>query len=319
MGDNTQLNQNTTPGDIIATLAIGGVKHEQVIVEYSDGAGGVTIVSAANPLPVAATISTAGLATSGKQDTGNTSLGSIDTKTPALGQAVSGSSVPVVLPAAQITTLTPPAAITNYANETGGHLASLDTKLPAQGQALSAASLPVVLPAAQISTLTPPAAITNYANETGGNLAAILAKIIAAPATAANQVTEIASLANLDVALSTRLKPADTLTAVTTVGTITNTVPTQEVAPTAILNGKTTVATAGSRVVLASTTPCKSVTIKALISNTGLIYVGNSTVAASNGFQLSAGDSISLDISNLTTVEIDSQNNGEGVTYLGVN
>lgn len=43
-------------------------------------------------------------------------------------------------------------------------------------------------------------------------------------ATAANQATEIASLANLDVALSTRLKAADTLAAVTTVGTITNVV-----------------------------------------------------------------------------------------------
>lgn len=57
---------------------------------------------------------------------------SLDTKTPALGQALAGASVPVVLPATQITALTPPAAITNYANESGGHLASLDTKVPAQ-------------------------------------------------------------------------------------------------------------------------------------------------------------------------------------------
>lgn len=41
-------------------------------------------------------------------------------------------------------------------------------------------------------------------------------------ATSALQTTGNTSLANLDVALSTRLKPADTLTAVTTVGTITN-------------------------------------------------------------------------------------------------
>ena len=42
-------------------------------------------------------ISTAGLATEAKQDVGNTSLASIDTKTPALGQAVMASSTPVVL------------------------------------------------------------------------------------------------------------------------------------------------------------------------------------------------------------------------------
>ena len=64
-----------------------------------------------------------GAATSAKQDTGNTSLSSIDGKTPALGQALSAASVPVVLPAAQITTLTPPAAITGFALDatlTGG-------------------------------------------------------------------------------------------------------------------------------------------------------------------------------------------------------
>lgn len=97
-------------------------------------------------------------------------------KIPAQGQALSAASTPVVLPATQITTLTPPAAITNFANETGGNLAAIKAdadKIPSQGQALSAASMPVVLPATQITTLTPPAAITNFANETGGNLAAI--------------------------------------------------------------------------------------------------------------------------------------------------
>ena len=54
-------------------------------------------------------------ATSAKQDTGNTSLASLDTKLPAQGQALAAASTPVVLPAAQITALTPPAAITGYA------------------------------------------------------------------------------------------------------------------------------------------------------------------------------------------------------------
>ncbi len=46
-------------------------------------------------------------------------------KIPSLGQALAAGSVPVVLTAAQLTTLTPPAAITNYALETGGNLATL--------------------------------------------------------------------------------------------------------------------------------------------------------------------------------------------------
>lgn len=70
-----------------------------------------------------------GLLTTIDADTGGiaTSVASIDTKTPALGQALAAASVPVVLTAAQITTLTPPAAITGFgtaANQTTiiGHL-----------------------------------------------------------------------------------------------------------------------------------------------------------------------------------------------------
>ncbi len=106
---------------------------------------------------------------------------------------------------------------------------------------------------------------------------------------------------------------------VTTLTGITNNVNTVEVAPTAVLNGKTTVTTAGTRVVLASSTTCKSVTIKALAANTGIIYVGNSTVASTNGFALLAGETVTMDIANLNTVNIDSSVNGEGVTYLGIN
>jgi hypothetical protein len=44
-----------------------------------------------------------------------TTLAALNTKVPALGQALAAGSVPVVLTAAQITTLTPPAAITGFA------------------------------------------------------------------------------------------------------------------------------------------------------------------------------------------------------------
>ena len=84
-----------------------------------------------------------------------------------IGQQVAGSSLPVILPAATVTTLTPPAAITGFALE-AGHLATIDTstaKIPAQGQALAAASMPVVLTAIQQTALTPPAAITGFALE----------------------------------------------------------------------------------------------------------------------------------------------------------
>jgi hypothetical protein len=82
-------------------------------------------------------------------------LASINTKLPAQGQALAAASVPVVLTAIQQTALTPPAAITNYANETGGNLASIKTdvdKLPSLGQQTMANSQPVVLSSDFVST-----------------------------------------------------------------------------------------------------------------------------------------------------------------------
>lgn len=52
-----------------------------------------------------------GDASAANQVTGNTSLASIDGKTPALGQALASASTPVVLPATQITALTPPTSV----------------------------------------------------------------------------------------------------------------------------------------------------------------------------------------------------------------
>ncbi len=92
----------------------------------------------------------------------------------------------------------------------------------------------------------------------------------------------------------------------------------EDATPTTIYNGKNTVAAAGTQEALASSQAVKSVTIKALASNTGLIYVGNSGVSSTDGFELSARDSVSLDITNLATVYIDSAVTGEGVTYIAV-
>ena len=148
----------------------------------------------ANPLPVSlpsAQISTltppAAITGFALETGGNLAAIKADVdKIPSLGQADSAHSLPVVLPSSQISALTPPSAITNYAAETGGHLASLDTKLPSQGQADTSHSIPVVLPSAQISILTPPAAITGFALETGGNLAGAKSDLDAIKTSVAN-------------------------------------------------------------------------------------------------------------------------------------
>lgn len=84
---------------------------------------------------------------------------------------------------------------------------------------------------------------------------------------------------------------------------------------TVVGNGKTTT-TAGVAVQIASSTSIASVTLRALSSNTGKVYVGNSTVTALNGFQLAADETVSIDINNLNKVYIDVAVNGEGVTYI---
>lgn len=68
-------------------------------LEIANDVGNPVPISAASlPLP-------SGAATSANQTTANTSLGSIDSKTPALGQALAAASTPVVLPSAMVTDL----------------------------------------------------------------------------------------------------------------------------------------------------------------------------------------------------------------------
>jgi hypothetical protein len=100
--------------------------------------------------------------------------------------------------------------------------------------------------------------------------------------------------------------------------TVAGVVSTSEVAPTTVINGKTTVTTAGTNVQL-TTNSCKSIVIKALVANTGSIFVGNATVSSANGFVLASGDTVALDINNTNVVYIDSSVNGEGVSFLAIN
>lgn len=171
---------------------------------------------------------------------------------------------------------------------------------------VTASALPLPTGAATESTLS-----TLNGKVTACNTGAVVVSSSALPTDAATQTTLAlikAKTDNIDVALSTRTKPADQQHVIVD----------SQVAPTSIVNGKTTVSTAGTRVQLSSNT-CLSITLKALSANTGTIYVGNSSVASTNGFELLAGDTVSLDISNTNVVYIDSSVNGEGVTWLAVN
>ena len=84
------------------------------------------------------------------------------------------------------------------------------------------------------------------------------------------------------------------------------------------------VTTAGTRVQIdTEKRPCTTIVLQAKNSNTGLIYVGDSSVAASNGLELKAGESLSITGDNrnegqsdevvLADLWIDAAVNGEGV------
>jgi hypothetical protein len=91
---------------------------------------------------------------------------------------------------------------------------------------------------------------------------------------------------------------------------------------------KVSVTTAGTEVQVNATTLYSShVCIKAGSTNTGLIYIGDSTVAATNGYELSPKEEVCLgslqrkdanEAIDLSKIYVDSAVNGEFVTVLYV-
>lgn len=86
---------------------------------------------------------------------------------------------------------------------------------------------------------------------------------------------------------------------------------------TTIYNGSKTVPTVTAETI-ASSQSISSVTIKALSTNTVAVYIGTTGVTTSTGFELLAGESISLDVDNLTDVYCISGSASQVVRYIAV-
>lgn len=213
MADESVILNLGSGGAAIAVDTISGISHELVKIEF--GVDGVaTQVSAANPMPVT-------------DSAAEVSLASVDLKTPSLGQALAAASVPIVLTAAQITTLTPPSAITGFSTETT--LASIkDTSgikkitdaLPAGTNLMGKVGIDQTTPGTT-------------------NLVALTA-----------ETTKVIGTVNVSAA-----QTIATVTSVTTVGTITNPVGTKELpdaTSTYSATNATSTAYEASRVVKAS-------------------------------------------------------------------
>ena len=88
--------------------------------------------------------------------------------------------------------------------------------------------------------------------------------------------------------------------------------------PSTIVNGQETVDAAGTaQVIGASATLVSGVTVKALAGNTGIVYVGNSAVAAANGFELSAGEAVFIETDDVANIWVDAATNDDGISYVG--
>jgi len=86
----------------------------------------------------------------------------------------------------------------------------------------------------------------------------------------------------------------------------------------AVLSGQTLVTTPGTEVKLATYNISSSVLVKALTTNTGLVYIGNvnGTVSAATGLPLAAGDSVVFfNASDLESILVDAAVGGEGVAW----
>jgi len=92
-----------------------------------------------------------------------------------------------------------------------------------------------------------------------------------------------------------------------------------QIMPTAITYGHKTVTTAGTAVVLGTSTSLKQgLAVQPLSTNTGLIYIGNSSVLSTNGFELPPGHpGVFIPIDNLAGIYVNSAVNGEGVSFIG--
>lgn len=89
---------------------------------------------------------------------------------------------------------------------------------------------------------------------------------------------------------------------------------------TGLGDGRKTVALAGTREALATSTPARMVLITAETDNTNPVTVGGSTVvgalATRRGTPLYAGESALFPCDNLADIYLDVITNGEGVTFV---
>ncbi len=87
--------------------------------------------------------------------------------------------------------------------------------------------------------------------------------------------------------------------------------------PGTVVAGVATIATAGAAVCLGTATLTSGINVKALDANGGTAYVGGFAVSSSAGYELKATESVFVEVDALEQIWVDTNNNGDKVSYIG--
>lgn len=237
-----------------------------------------------------------------------TSTSSIDTKTPALGQALAAASTPVVLTAAQEAALTPPAAITGFATSAKQDTLLAELQLKAdltETQPVSLASVPTHAVTQSGTWTEANSAAIKTAVETLDNAIAgseMQVDVVGALPAGANAIGKLAANSGVDIG------DVDVTSAVS--GTLDH-------------GSNLDIDTAAEQITSTSFACKFGVTLKADITNTGIVYVGNSDVtasgtAATDGFPLSAGETLTLEVTNSNLLYAIASANNQKIFWVAV-
>ena len=283
--------------NFIASNKVATVMLDNPLPAGSNNIGNINNITGTITLPTLA-------ATSTLQTTGNSSLSSIDTKTPALGQALAAASTPVVLTAAQMTTLTPLSSVT-VTQATGTNLHTVidsgtvtvnaltnSSVVKAQlqdnagtaivlGQQAVTASVPVALSSRHEAAATPVSMRQGDGTNFLSSIALAAAQLTSGALTAIRMSAAVAmgwdGATHREIAVDT--SGQQKVVQQTSSGTITQ--------------ASVTVGVAAVRATVAGTAPSasrKRLLISPLKTNSGAIYLGSSAVTTANGLEIIGPD-----------------------------
>ncbi len=90
-------------------------------------------------------------------------------------------------------------------------------------------------------------------------------------------------------------------------------------------SGTTTVSTSGGEQKLSNTTSrVRWIKVKALAANSGIVYFGDSGVTTTNGYELSAGNSLEINFADVggsvtfNTLYVDAATNGDKLSWIAL-